>query len=54
MDGLVATLQRKTGGQTYDLGVIKGVTMTYTSSVTNSPVILWGYTGSFTMDSGVS
>ena len=58
MDGLKATLQRKdTSGnsQIYDLGIVSEISVTYSSACINSPVIIWGYTGSFTMDTkGVS
>jgi len=54
---LTATIQRKDtseSAQIFDLGIISSVTVSYSANVNQSAILLWGYTGAFTMDMGVS
>jgi len=53
MTNLVATLSRNAiGSQVFDLGEINNVTLTYTTSLTSLPITIYGFLGTFTMDTG--
>lgn len=54
---LTATIQRKDttdSSQKYDLGLVSSITVSYSANVNQSAILLWGYTGAYTMDMGVS
>lgn len=60
-NGLVVRLSHVDGSKiadtsatSIDLGIITGVSITYSSSGSPSPVLLWGWKGAFMMDMGVS
>ena len=54
--GVTATLRRADGSslQRFNLGIVDNITMTLKSSVQASPIIIFGYSGTFLMDTGVS
>lgn len=57
MQGLTATLRRKqaeSNDPTFDLGIITDLSCTFSVSVNPSAVVIFGYTGAFAMDMGVT